>query len=76
MPIRGRVCDVDSCIAHIVAALNAGGVITKASCCGHGYRPGSIALDDGRELMILATFAEARKLDALFPLNIHGEAIP
>ena len=52
MPIRGRVVGVDMCIAKIVAALNAGGIETVASCCGHGEQLGSIILDDGRELVI------------------------
>lgn len=52
MPIRGRVQCVDICIAHIVAALNAGGVETVASCCGHGNLDGSVVLGDGRELVI------------------------
>lgn len=33
----GGCCD--PCIADLVAALNAGGLRTVASCCGHGYRP-------------------------------------
>jgi hypothetical protein len=52
MPIRGRVCDIDRCVHHIVAALNAGGVATEACCCGHGKRIGSIILADGRYLLI------------------------
>lgn len=73
MPSRGRVVDVDRCIAHLVAALNAGGVNTVASCCGHGHRPGRISLEDGRELFVLPTYEAGQKLDATFPLNIHGE---
>lgn len=41
---RQDVKDIDSCIAPIVRALNDAGVITVASCCGHGKRPGNIAL--------------------------------
>lgn len=52
MPIKGRVVCVDWCIHRIVAALNAGGVGTVASCCGHGSRDGTIVLADGRELII------------------------
>lgn len=66
MPIRGRVCDIDACIAHIVAALNAGGLLTKASCCGHGKLPGSIMLDDGRELFVLSNIKDARRLEKLW----------
>lgn len=52
MPIRGRVKNIDRCIHHIVAALNAGDVPTEACCCGHGKRSGSIILADGRYLLI------------------------
>ena len=52
MPINGRVQCIDRCIHQIVAALNAGGVRTIASCCGHGQRDGSILLEDGRDLVI------------------------
>ena len=52
MPINGRVQCIDFCIHHIVAALNAGGVLTVASCCGHGQMKGNIILDDGRVLII------------------------
>lgn len=62
---------IDECIQPLVKALNDAGLETVASCCGHGQRPTSIILKDGRELMILP-FEEARKLDKLWP-NIHGE---
>jgi DNA-binding NtrC family response regulator len=52
MPLNGRVHDIDYCIADIVAALNAGGIVTIASCCGHGKTDGIISLEDGRELLI------------------------
>jgi hypothetical protein len=52
IPIDGRVECIDWCIHHIVAALNAGGVTTVASCCGHGEIPGRIDLLDGRVLTI------------------------
>ncbi len=48
MPINGRVQCIDKCISQIVASLNAGGVQTVASCCGHNKTPGSILLYDGR----------------------------
>jgi hypothetical protein len=54
----------DPCIAPLVKALNEGGIPTVASCCGHGKRPGKIALADGRELFILPGFDSARALDA------------
>ena len=52
MPIGGRVQCIDFCIHHIVAALNAGGVRTTASCCGHRKMKGNIILEDGRVLII------------------------
>lgn len=48
-----KLVAVDACIAPIVRALNAGGVPTVASCCGHGRGPGNITLDDGRELVVM-----------------------
>lgn len=53
MPLSGRVQCIDYCIHHIVAALNAGGIRTKASCCGHGKKDGRIDLEDGRILIIV-----------------------
>ena len=53
MPLNGRVQCIDYCIHRIVAALNAGGVLTTASCCGHGKMNGNIMLEDGRVIIIL-----------------------
>jgi hypothetical protein len=64
--------DVDRCIHSLVSALNQAGVYTVASCCGHGHRPGRIALTDGRELHLSPDFETATRIDALFPLDIHG----
>lgn len=72
LDIGSRPVDVDSCIATLVLALNGGGLRTVASCCGHGNRPGNIALADGRELIIAADYDQARAVDAAFP-NIHGD---
>ena len=52
LPINGKVRCIDWCIHHIIAALNAGGVETVASCCGHGIKDGRIDLKDGRILTI------------------------
>ena len=52
MPLNGRVQCIDFCIHQIVAALNAGGIRTVASCCGHGKMLGRIALEDGRTLVV------------------------
>jgi hypothetical protein len=67
---RQAVKDVDSCIAPIVRALNDAGVITVASCCGHGKQPGNIALADGREIIIAPDYETGRRIDAMF-LPIH-----
>jgi hypothetical protein len=52
LPLNGRVVCVDWCIHQIVAALNAGGIETTVSCCGHGKMDGRIDLKDGRVLLI------------------------
>lgn len=52
MPINGRRCEIDLCIADIVAALNAANISTVMSCCGHGQMDGVITLEDGREIRI------------------------
>lgn len=52
LPIDGRIQCIDWCIHHLVAALNAGGIKTVASCCGHGKQQGRIDLKDGRILWI------------------------
>lgn len=65
--ISGRYRDIDSCIAPLVAALNQAGITTVASCCGHGKRPGNIALADGRELVIAPDYETGRAIDKAFP---------
>lgn len=52
MALNGRVHSIDLCLAHIIAALNAGGIETHASCCGHGTQDGIIVLADGWELVV------------------------
>jgi hypothetical protein len=63
LTIGGRTVEVDAEVAPIVAALNAAGIETVASCSGHGSRLGNIALRDGRELIIARDFAEARRIE-------------
>lgn len=43
---RWKLAQIDSCIADRVAALQAAGVRTRSSCCGHGKAPAEIMLDD------------------------------
>ena len=65
MPLSGRVRGIDNCIARIVAALNAAGIGTISSCCGHGNPPGYIALEDGRELAIMKFDSDESRRDQL-----------
>jgi len=64
--------DIDRCIVPLVKALNAGGLETAASCCGHGYVPPSVILVDDTWLVVL-TREEAERLYAAYPTTIHGE---
>lgn len=69
MAINGKVQCIDWCIHHIIAALNAGGVETVASCCGHGEQEGRIDLKDGRILKIVpprATEDASRKIESRY----------
>jgi hypothetical protein len=79
LPIAGRTVWCDPAIADLVTALNTGDLSTLASCSGHGYQPGSVALADGRCLMVFpdhdAWLAAQDALLALYPLTIHGEAV-
>ena len=61
MPIKGRVQRIDFCIHKIVAALNAGGIQTTASCCGHGEIKGNSILEDGRTLIIQKTLKNMKE---------------
>ena len=58
---------IDGCMQPIVEALNKAGLETIASCCGHGKRPGNIALRDGREIMILPDYETGREIGKFFP---------
>lgn len=64
---RQKLVGIDACIAPIVKALNDAGITTVSSCCGHGKRPGNIALADGRELIIAANYETGRAVDQAFP---------
>lgn len=56
---RRAVVPIDRCIAPLVVALQAAGILTTNSCCGHGKGPGAIILDDGRWLVIVKDRAAA-----------------
>lgn len=49
-----RTACIDRCLADLVRALQAAGIDTCASCCGHGETCGHIALQDGRDLLVLS----------------------
>ena len=51
---KWRECDIDSCIAPIVEALQGAGIDMRGSCCGHNKSEGDIHLQDGRVLVILS----------------------
>lgn len=59
----------DPCLVPLVKALNDGGLPTVASCCGHGRCLGSIALADGRNLVLAP---DGETLDRLAVLKIVG----
>lgn len=65
----------DPCIAPLIEALNAAGIATVASCCGHGHRPGFIMLADGRDLIVCRSHDEARIMERAWPVNNCGESI-
>lgn len=50
----------DPCLASLVKALNDGGISTVASCCGHGTHVGSVALSDGRWIVVMTAEDWAR----------------
>ena len=70
--IGGRLREIDSCIAPLVAALNAGGIPTVASCCGHGHQTGNVALADGRYLVVFPDGATWEAYETGQPVDIHG----
>lgn len=67
---KGKPVDIDKCIAPIVEALWKVRINTVACCCGHGKQMGNIALEDGREILIVPDYETGRKIDKLFsPIN-------
>lgn len=69
---RGAVW-CDPCIADIVAALNAAGIATTVSCCGHGRRLGNITLRDGREIFLPRDRHDAQAIEHMFTGDINAE---
>ena len=70
---RQAVKDVDACIAPLVRALNAAGLTTVASCCGHGKGHGNIALADGREIVIVPDYVTGRQVDRFLKPEMPSE---
>ena len=66
--LSDRPRNIDKCLVPLIKALNHAGMTTVASCCGHGKRPGSVILADGRELLICPDSKTARKMDKTFPV--------
>lgn len=65
-----KLVEIDACVVDIVEIFQCAGIRTTGSCCGHGDAPGSIRLEDGRELMVVfpsdaESAQEARANDAL-----------
>lgn len=71
----GKTIAVDSCIADFVDRLNKAGIETVASCCGHGNLPVTIALADGRWLIVTDRTTRER-FEATLGVDIHGEQMP
>jgi hypothetical protein len=63
-------CDPE--IADLVAALNAAGLRTVASCSGHGHCPGRISMQDGREI-ILPRPGDLERIEAMFAVDVNGD---
>lgn len=67
----------DPCLAPLVAALNDGGQRTVASCCGHGRRPATVCLADGRVLIVADDLGHEARLCADYPdINASDGATP
>ena len=66
-------CDPE--IADVVSALNSGALVTVASCSGHGFRPGVISMEDGRQLMVLADTRQLEIAQQPFAFDINGELV-
>ena len=62
---RRETVPLDRCIAPLVVALQAAGIGTLGSCCGHGKAPGTIILADGRWIMVVPDRASAAAAGAL-----------
>lgn len=66
-------CDPE--VVWLVKLLNDGGVPTVASCSGHGYQPPTVALSDGRVLVVLDDLDALARVNVVFGFDINGEPI-
>lgn len=62
----------DPCLVPLIRALNAGGISTVASCCGHGRITGSIILRDDQHLIIMTRQEADAYYATLPPEGING----
>lgn len=69
---RWAVKPIDACIAPIIQALNDAGILTAASCCGHGKADGEIWLQDGRKLIVVNGAAVNETVSIGKGMNEHG----
>lgn len=72
----GKMRGIDACIAPLVKVLNDVGIGTRSSCCGHGRQLGSVALADGRELIIAPDSSTARRIDQLMDDRAGAADLP
>lgn len=63
----------DPGVVDLVRALNAAGIATVWSCDGHGHRPATVGLKDGRQLLVLESLDALTSISHLWP-GINGEA--
>lgn len=65
---------IDEDIRPIVDALNAAGIETVASCCGHTFQPSSVTIRHNGVIKVLRllTYTQARRIDRFFP-GVNGE---
>lgn len=66
----------DPCLVPLIRALNTNGLATIASCCGHGTHRPSVALADGRWVVVYDD-ADFRAADTTSrPVNDDGTWVP
>lgn len=61
----------DPGVVDLVKALNGAGIATAWSCDGHGHRPATVGLKDGRQLLVLESLDALTSISHLWP-DING----